>query len=118
VIVTLPFTPSIPNQEFTTQIGGVVYVFSARWNAREGAWRMSIATTDGTAIIDGVKIVLGAYLGRTCTHPLFHAGVFVAVDTTAQGIEATLDDFGLRVVVNYLTVPDILRRLSAVVDNI
>lgn len=109
-MVTIPFKPSIANQTFSTTIEDEEYRFSARWNSRAGQWRMDVFDAEGNAIIRGVAIVLGTYLGRTSTHRLFRNGVFVALDTTQTGTEATLDDLGTRVVVRYCQRAELIAR--------
>ena len=61
-------------------------------------------------MIIGVKVVLGTYLGRSCAHPLFTEGVFVAIDTTNKHAEATYDDLGTRVEVWYYTTDEVASR--------
>jgi hypothetical protein len=68
---------------------------------------MNISEIDETVVVLGLKLVLGTYIGRTCAHPLFSEGVFVAVDTTNQHAEAGLDDMGTRVEVWYYTADEI-----------
>lgn len=95
-----------------TSIADVPYLFDVRWNVRAAAWFMDIREQNETPIAMGIKIVLGAYLGRRCQHALFRDGVFVAEDTTNQGREATFDDLGSRVIVKYIPAVELVRRLS------
>lgn len=121
--VLLPLRPGIPSFRFGTALNATQYVFDVRWNARAhwdavkrvyiGAFYMDISEITEKLIIANVKIVLGAYLGRRSNHPLFRDGVFVAVDTTDSGREATLGDLGVRVQVAYIPVIDLLIRLGS-----
>ncbi len=112
--VEIPFVPSLGNYRFGTTIGDIGYIFAVRWNTREEAWYFSIFEVNGDPIIQGVKIVLGTYLGRRCNHPLFRDGVFLAVDlsTGDQPREAGFDDLGVRVAVQYVPVLDLVARLT------
>lgn len=97
----VPFKPSIPDQQFSVQIGDAEYVFRALWNTRASRWFLDVSEINGTPIIRSVAIVLGTFLGRRSTHRLFSEGCLVAIDTTNQSLDAGLDDLGTRVVVRY-----------------
>lgn len=118
----LPFRPSIGNYRFGTTIGGTPYIFDVRWNSRDnvdrttgiakGAFYFDVREENLQPIARGIKIVLGAYLGRRVNHRLFKSGVFAAQDSTNKGREATYDDLGVRVLIKYIPVPELVRRLS------
>lgn len=99
----LPLVPSVPSYRVGTQLDGVQYVLDVRWNGRDGAWYMDILDEAAVAIRSGVKIVLGAFLGRRTVNPAFPAGLLVAADLSGEGRDATLDDLGTRVVVYFYT---------------
>lgn len=115
-MVIIPFAPSIPEQAFTVQLGLGQYSFRALWNARarddKGLWYLDVSELDGTPILKSVAIVLGTFLGRRSPHPLFRAGVFVAVNMTRGEDEAGLDDLGVQVQVRYFTLEEAFARLS------
>ena len=104
----IPVVPSVPNYRFSTSIDDATYIFDFRWNTREAAWFFDISEADETSILQGVKVVLGMYLGRRSTHRFFRDGVLVAKDTTAKGVEATLDDLGIRVQLLRFTAGEII----------
>ena len=110
--VEVPFVPSIGYYRFGTTLVERPYIFDVRWNSRDESWRFDVREVDETLIIAGVKIVLGAYLGRVSSHRLFKEGVFVAVDLSGQRRDATYDDLGTRVVVEYIPVLELIARLS------
>jgi hypothetical protein len=62
---------------------------------------------DETPIRRGIKIVLGAWLGNDCVDVDFPYGAFMAIDSTGEGREATLDDLGSRVDVLYFSRSEI-----------
>jgi hypothetical protein len=99
----LPLSPGLPEYRFSTEIGDDSYVFDVRWNRRDQCWYLDLFEADGeTAIFHGVKVVLGANLGRMHRHPLLGRGAFVAVDTSGRSVDATFDDLGTRVLVIYM----------------
>lgn len=110
-MIIVPFIPSVPAYEFSLDIDGVSYTFDVRWNGRASAWYVDVLLSDGTAVARGIKIVLGAYLGRGRLHELFQLGVFVARDTSGDQRDATLDDLGTRVEVVYVPIDEAIGRL-------
>ena len=108
----IPLKASIGYYRLGTSIGGTHYLLDVRWNVSAAAWYVDFFEADETAIILGVKIVLGAYLGRRSNHALFTNGVFVAMDMSNQGQEAGFDDLGSRVLVQYIPVVELIRRIQ------
>jgi hypothetical protein len=118
VSLVLPFSSVNPITKFSTTIDGVQYGFRARWNSRDnydpatrtsaGSWYFDVADASGDPIMSGVKIVLGAFLGRQVKHPLFRDGVIAAVDLSGKGREATIADLGDRVRVVRFTTAEVL----------
>jgi len=106
-MVVLPFIPSVPFYTFTTTIEDEPYSFKVRWNSRDEAWYFDVSTDDGEVLRQGVKVVLGTYLGRACTEKFFELGVLWAIDTTSQAKEATFDDIGTRVEVRYYSAVEV-----------
>lgn len=105
--VALPFVPSFPNYRVSTTLEGVQYIFDVRWNARAESWYCDISTEADVRIKSGVKVVLGAPLGKRGGSADMPPGVFIANDTTGAGQEATIADLGTRVEVIYLTLEEI-----------
>lgn len=102
----IPFVPGEPEQRISIALDSETYVLRARWNSRDSAWYLDAWERDGiTAIVFGVKLVLGTVLGRTVQHPLFISGMFM-VDESGTGAEAGLLDLGGRVNLYHLTVAD------------
>lgn len=110
--IELPFKGGIGYYRLGTSIGGTHYLVDVRWNVSAAAWYLDFFEQDETPIILGVKLVLGAYLGRRSNHPLFTSGVFVAIDLTNSGREAAFDDLGGRVIVTYIPVVELIRRIQ------
>lgn len=112
-VLELPLLPKYPNYRFGATIGGSEYLFDPRWNSRDAAWYMDVREISLTPIVLGMKIVLGTYLGRRSNHKLFREGVLVAVDLDRSGLDATYDDFGTRIILQYIPVLELIRRLRS-----
>lgn len=113
----IPLTPSIGSYRFGTVIETVAYIFDVRWNVRAQAWYMDIREADETPIILGVRLVLGVYLGRRSNHDLFKNGVLIAVDLGIHGRDAGFDDLGVRVVLKYIPVLDLIQLIQDVSET-
>lgn len=117
----LPFRGREANQDIDTTIGEFDVSVHLRWNGREnedrGAWFFSLYDVQGNLIAGGLKIVLGAYIGRGIDHPLFRDGVFLAVDRAQRSNrnvarEARFSDLGTRVRVYYYTEQELANQLN------
>lgn len=119
----IPLRGGIGYYDMGTSIQGVHYWIDARWNASSspgpnpgdpprGAWYLDFFESDRTPIILNQKLVLGTYIGRRSQHPLFKNGVFVAIDMTNTGTDARFDDLGGRVILEYIPVIELIRRIQ------
>jgi len=99
--VILPFKPSIPHYRVTTTLDDVQYILDVKWSTREACWYFDLLDDNEDMIRSGIKVVLGALLGRRSADARFPPGAFQARDLTDEGREATLDDMGDRVIVEY-----------------
>lgn len=95
-------------------------LLDVRWNAGNarigvgGSWFLDVREVDETPIACGIRVVLGAFLGRRSSHPLFRDGVLVAYDTSKRGLEAGINDLGRRVILAYVPVEDLIALRAAV----
>lgn len=89
------------NARATLTAGGVTYDLTFRWNARDASWYLDVYDDDRAQVAAGIRVVLGAYLGRRVDHPLFRDGLLVALDTSGQRLDAGLDGLANRVVLRY-----------------
>lgn len=102
--VVLPLKPSIGNFTFRTLLLDNEYLFRCRWNRQTLAYYLDVSESDKTPILYGMKVVLGTYLGRSSTHPLFRRGVFAPrIPLGTDRREAQFADLGVRVQVWYFT---------------
>jgi len=98
--------PSVPSYDFTTTLSDADFLVEIDWADRSGesgAWFMTLSTAAGEAIFSGVKIVIGAFLGRRSTNPRGPAGFIVCEDTSGNNLDAGFDDMGTRVRVLFFT---------------
>lgn len=103
----IPFLPSIPEQELTVSTDQGLFILTARWNNLEEAWYLDVAETNLDPIATGLKAVLGVRMGRTCTHEFFQGCALFMYDLSGDDLEATFDDFGVRVIMVYLNPVDL-----------
>lgn len=114
--VILDFRPSTSPYRFGVILRGTEYVFDVRWNTREdngaGAWFFNVLEVDLTLIAAGVKVTLGAYLGRSTNHPLFSDGALVCrIPHGNDRRNPTFDDIGRRVEVWYFTREEMVQEI-------
>ena len=109
----LPFQGSVAAYDFRTPIGGSTYTFYVEWSYREKAWYVRITDAAGNIIITGIKLVLGAFLGRIASaQTMFKDGVIVAYDSSGNRRSAGFDDLGSRVIVQYIEVESLIARIQ------
>lgn len=104
----IPLIPSEAFYNFTTTLDGDDFQFDVRWNGRDEAWYFDLLTVDQTPIISGNKIVLGTSPGGRSADSGFPAGLFIVLDTSGAGIDATFEDIGVRVQMFFYTDAEIL----------
>lgn len=110
----LPFVPSDPHYTFDTTIVDEQVFFEVRWNERDSAWYFDMYDANGGPMALGVKVVLGAYLGRQSPHPWFSENVLAAIDTTLSNVDPGFDDLGTRVLIQHYTADTLLAELTFV----
>lgn len=113
-VLEMPLLPRLGgNYRFGATIESTPYLFDVRWNSRDAAWYMDVLEASEQPIVLGIKLVLGAYLGRRSNHRLFKRGVFMMLDTSDAGRDATYDDLGERVILVYMPIDELIRRLGS-----
>jgi hypothetical protein len=116
--VILPFRPSVGNYRFSAVLASTEYLFDVRWNSRARAFYFDVREADETAIVLGIKAVLGVYYGRRANHPLFRQGALVArIPHGAARGEATFDDLGARVQVWYFTRDEVVEEIYSTLTS-
>lgn len=112
--VFLPILPGDPNNQFQVVLSDEVYTFDVRWNTRDEAWYFDMTDSEGKLVVAGIKIVLGALLGRRSSHPFFRKNVLVAIDSTLANQDSSFDELGVRVFLKHMTVGEYIAELLLV----
>ena len=98
-------------------LDGQQYNLTLRWNDTDQSWYLDVRSFQDEPIALGLRVVLGVYIGRQSTHPLFRRGAFVAVDSTKSGTEAGFNDLGPRVSLSYWLYSDLLNDLVSDISS-
>jgi hypothetical protein len=91
-----------PHYDFSTTLEGRVYTLELRWNGRSEAWFLSLFATDGTALLSGRRVVLGAALLGRSSDARLPPGTLIAYDTSGENRDAGRMDLGSRVQLLYV----------------
>ncbi len=102
----VPLRTSIPAFTQRTSLDGVTFEFGFNWNERESAWYMSVADTDGLTLRDGVRMALSWPLLLSVADARRPGGELYLIDVDGTGVEAGLDDLGVRAVLIYVTAAE------------
>lgn len=98
----IPTSQTESNYRQITTLDGVDYILNFRWNQREGRWYMTLSTASDGVIQGPVKVVADWPLVYPQQDPPLPPGTLLAFDTTGEGIDPGLSDFGTRVRLMYL----------------
>ncbi len=88
-----------------TELDGVEYLLTFRWNARRERWTLSIDGLDGTSILTGQTVSLYVPLNRRAVGG--PPGVLLAVPEDASTDPPGLLDLGARVKLQYWTAAEV-----------
>lgn len=88
-----------------TELDGVEYLFTFRWNARRERWTFSIDGLDGTPILTGQTISLWVPLNRRAVGG--PPGVLMAIPEDDSTDPPGLLELGARVRLYYLTAAEV-----------
>lgn len=93
---------------FEIELDQVTFVFSFEWNDRDLGWYMSIADVNGTALLDGRRIINDYPLTDIYKDPRLPAGSLMAIDTSGLGTEPGLRELGDRVQLIYISAAELV----------
>jgi hypothetical protein len=88
-----------------TELDGVTYLFTFRWNARRERWTFSIDGLDGTPILTGQTVSLFVPLNRRAVGG--PPGVMLAIPEDDSTEPPGLLDLGARVKLQYWTAAEV-----------
>ena len=105
--VTIPLRSDLPHYAFQCELENVTYSFEVLWNPQSASWMLSISTADDQPIVMGMPIVIDWEWAGRYVDPRLPPGVFMAQDTSGQGLDAGRDDLGSRVILLYFTAAEV-----------
>ncbi len=88
----IPFDNSLEDFQEQIELDGNTYVLGFLWNTRDLAWYMSLGGVDGSAIVDGIKLVLGVELLQWTRVPGLPPGQVFAVSSDPEKLVIGRDD--------------------------
>lgn len=106
----LPLDADSPNYTVSVVIENQLFTFHVTWNERDnftdrgGSWYFDLLDENGdedNPILSGVRITIGALLGRKSRDPRLPAGAFFVSDLSGKNQDPTINDLGTRVKVYF-----------------
>jgi hypothetical protein len=82
-------------------LDGVVYRFRLKYRERYDCWDLQIAESDGSIIIDGIRVTEGIDLLYPYSDPRLPPGELICVDTQGLGAAPTRRDWRERHILKY-----------------
>lgn len=83
-------------------LDGVIYTFQFVWNVRAGFWHLALGNSSNQATVRNLQMVIATnILAPYQSNTDVPQGVLDIVDTSGSRVEATRDEFGVRVVLRY-----------------
>jgi hypothetical protein len=104
-MVEIPLALDVPYFEQETQLDGVTYLLTFRWNDRQEMWFLTVSDIDGDAIVSGLAMVQNWSLLRLVTDERRPPGRLVVFNT--ENRDPTLTDFGRSAALIYLEEADL-----------
>lgn len=99
-VLQLPSATDTEAFRFETELEGVIFKFAFQWNERDSHWYMTLADSEGAAIVSGIKVVARTPLLRGISDARRPPGDIMAYDTTGAG-DPGLEDLGENVLLLY-----------------
>lgn len=97
-----------PYFKFTTELDGVSYTLSFRWNRRAAQWVLDFGDGDGAVIKVGIRCVVNVLLlARNGGQLGLPPGYLLFYDTAGAGRDMEYSDLGRRVVLVYLSASEL-----------
>lgn len=93
--VTIPLR-STPSYTFLSSIENVTYSFKVRFNDREQSWRLDIRESNGTPIVQGLKLLPNQNLTRGYKDSRLPSGNFYIIDSFGKVTKPTFESLGDR----------------------
>jgi hypothetical protein len=107
MIIFIPTSTTESHYSQIVKLDGSDFILDFDWNQREGKWYLSVSTASDGMIQGPVKVVADWPLIYPRKDPPLPPGSLVAIDTTGEGLDPGLSDFGTRVRLVYLDSEEI-----------
>lgn len=101
MISEIPIDRNSPDQKFSIDLEGTVYVFRVLWNSRTGRWSLSVFEEDETPIVMGITVIGEADLLSQYADSRLPPGTLYTADLTGKNREPTDENFGDSVLLLY-----------------
>jgi hypothetical protein len=101
--VEIPITSDDPCFCITVPLDDTDFILSFWWNTRESRWYLSVAAADGTALVDGIPLVIDYPLLNRFGSASLPGGMLMAIDGSGKGLECGRYDLGARVKLLFYT---------------
>lgn len=112
----IPIDPVLPSFTQETSLDGRTYRMTFRWNAREGAWYLTLETAEGVLILSSLKLTSGAPLLRhSVDRDLRPLGELILLDPTGDNSTPGRDALGTETALIYLDEEETLPPTAGVV---
>lgn len=106
-MIEIPIPPDSAHFTQRTELDGTPYALEFLWNARLGAWTLSLSTPDGDPIVSGIVIVSDWPLLRRYKYdPRVPRGELFAYDPTKVRSTPGYIDLGTLVPLYYFTAEE------------
>lgn len=100
-IQKIPVDSILSNKEFRTELDGIFFLLSFRFNSRAAIWMMDISDENSNIIVSGIALLLGVnLLGRFPDSKLPPGTLFVE-NFSEENVEATRDNLGEDILLLY-----------------
>lgn len=97
----LPVNSDGGNYEFKTELDGVKYTLSFRFNTRLSQWIMDMATSDGTILLAGIPLLLGIDLLARFQSADIPQGNLFLINLESEYSECGRNDLGTNCLLMY-----------------
>jgi hypothetical protein len=100
-IQKIPVDSVRTNKEFRTELDGIFYLLSFRFNSRATIWMMNVSDENSNIIVSGIALLLGVDLLGRFQDSRLPAGSLFLNNFSEENVEATRDNLGEDVLLLY-----------------
>lgn len=101
ILIPTISTGDLYEYSFGATLDGTIYTLKLSWNERMDHWFLSMYTVDDEIVIEGVMVINGVDLLRSCVETARPPGQLFAVPTDRRQAHAGIDGLGSRVQLYY-----------------